>query len=228
MAKSIVVLSFVAAAIWPIESAKSPDDDRIPAQILIQFLVIERGENSGSARVLNRQQIMTFENHTANVSLGCFSPITCDDSVIWCGGPPRLSVRLQLTPRMTAVGKVQMNMISEVTSPYSEIMFRNGNGAGGYSESALIAQEGQTILRQVTKVVEMYVETQKIGRLGDLPYVGSFFCWQRSRKLESRLFLALTPHIIRNAEDLVHVRQSEDERIDKMLRHRSRLEELLP
>lgn len=130
-----------------------------------------------------------------------------------------VATELKVTPQISRADFVTM----KINLKLDDAAAANKDGAPNpitkrSAESVVIVQNGQTaviggITKDTTKVTE-----SKVPLFGDIPILGWLFKTSKSTKTKTNLNLFITPHIVRNSEDLEKIYQQKIKDRDAFLR----------
>ena len=131
-------------------------------------------------------------------------------------------VKLSLTPTITNAGNVIMDIEPSFATPYGSIMEEIPDGAGGKTSNlaatlltrremklkSVMVKDGETLV--VGGLIENN-ESKQVGKvpiLGDIPFIGALFRSSNAKKSKSELVIMLTPHILRDDEEMLDVEET--------------------
>ena len=192
--------------------------------VLVRALAARR-----TVHVLSRPQIRATNNQPARMEVGQEVPVvngvTVTDNFVTPQIEPRnVGIILQVTPRVTADGTVNMSVYAEKSAlaPGGVPVFTDvttGNVVesviidSAIAETVVAVPNGQTIVigGMITKSDETL--ERKVPWLGDLPVIGSAFRYDGTNTARSELLIFLTPRIIYNDIDAEVIKQIESERL---------------
>lgn len=166
---------------------------------------------NGLAQFLSTPSLMVLDNETATMNVGekiSISNNYTDSNGNTVNGTSYLNtgVNLNITPRVTAGGSVQMN-ITQTVSRQSSTKGAQGN-PNVYTRnitSAVVANDGQTIV--LGGLIQETADSSRSGvpLLQDLPAVGSLFRGTKRSKSRTELIVLITPHVARNAKEALRI-----------------------
>ncbi|MBM4136913.1 MAG: type II secretion system protein GspD [Nitrospira sp.] len=174
-------------------------------------------EFQGVVNVLSTPQILTSDNKEAEIVVGENVPMvskresdpTRTLSLFTTIERKDVGITLRLTPQITEGDYVKLDIYQEISSVKQE------------SENILISV-GPTTTKRSTKTSVVVKDTQtvvigglmqekdeetisKVPILGDIPLLGWLFKYKNAAKTKTNLLVFLTPHIVKEAEDLVSI-----------------------
>ncbi len=191
--------------------------------VLVRALRIQ-----GRVQILSRPQITAMDNQIAYINVGKEVPIVTSTTVTATGlvqqniDRRNVGVLLQVTPKITPDGQVQMRIKPEVSS-VDPVPVNLGNGNVGTAlnvqqlETTVAANDGETVgLGGLITKIDSKNEN-KIPWFGDLPGVGAMFRYRTHAKSKTELLIIMTPHIVRTADERQQVLCDEMKRMDWIL-----------
>ncbi len=161
----------------------------------------------GKLEVLSRPSILARHNQEATITIGLEVPfvrntrITQNGEIINTIEYEDIGIILQVTPRITSDGWVDMLVIPEISTLTGETVLISGEASAPVfakrsAETRVVVPDGRTVVigglmeDQVTETV------RKVPLLGSIPLLG--FAFRRTIKTKSKteLLIFLTPHIV--------------------------------
>lgn len=165
--------------------------------------------------ILSRPIILAQNNQEARILVGDQRPfIQVSRSLPTDGGVRdqvvqyrNVGTQLSILPTVTADGYVNLSITQEVSTATAEIQFGAPVINTREIETELLVRDGQTIV--LGGLVDHQKETTNTGipLLKDIPLIGAIFGSRSTRTVASELLLLLTPHIIRNDEEMEETTQ---------------------
>ena len=122
-----------------------------------------------------------------------------------------VGVSLSVTPTITDDGYVNIKIKPEVSSTPRTVELKNADGtvrssipivATSEAETQLLVKDGTTIILAGLMKDAQTDNTEKIPGLGDIPLLGRFFQSRGKESEKTELVIFLTPHIIKEGEDV--------------------------
>ena len=131
-------------------------------------------------------------------------------------------VKLSLTPTITNAGNVIMDIEPSFATPYQSIYEEIPDGQGGKTENlaaTLLTRREMKLKSVMVKDGETLVvggllendESKQVGKvpfLGDIPFIGALFRSSSVDKTKSELVIMLTPHILRDDDEMVNFEET--------------------
>jgi type II secretory pathway component GspD/PulD (secretin) len=180
-------------------------------------------QEDGRVQILSRPQVTTQDNQEANVFVGeiTYRPglttqnaNTTQTSV----EPVEVGLQLRVTPRLRPDGTVVMD-VQAVKSRIDEAnaVVIDGNVIENIATVSAIttvsAQSGQTIVFAGLIQTDSQQVVRGIPYMSNLPVVGPLFSFTQDRERRTELLIIMTPHVIRDEEELDMFRYAESERM---------------
>ncbi len=186
-------------------------------------LLIRALKVQGRMDILNRTQLTTLDNQTANILVGESIPYSTGLAITGLTTTSGISyqptgVLMNVTPRISPDGRVLMRVQPEVSS-----LSPNSVSVGGSPEPAFITQsvlttvaanDGETIVIGGLISKSDTKTENKVPWIGDLPYIGTAFRYRSQVKTKKELIVILTPHVVRSKADADRVLYEESRRMD--------------
>ncbi len=178
--------------------------------------------------VLARPQIMTLDNQPAFIQVGKRVPRITGTTINEVGQVNNIELEnigliLGVTPRISPDGMVVM----EIDAEKSELSFEDAVPVA-ISEGTPIMSPSITLTTAQTTVSAASGETIVLGGLitkskstiqrrvpwlADIPLLGNLFRYDSETEKRTELLIILTPHVVRNAEDMERIKQNEAARM---------------
>lgn len=166
---------------------------------------------NGLAQFLSTPSLMVLDNETASMNVGekiSISNNYTDSNGHQVNGTNYLNtgVNLNITPRVTAGGNVQMTVAQSVSRQASTRKGQsNPNVYTRDIDSVVVAKDGQTIV--LGGLIQENTDTSRAGvpLLQDLPAVGSLFRTTGRSKNRTELIVLITPHVAHNSDDALRI-----------------------
>ena len=181
-------------------------------------------EAEGRAQILSRPQVTTLDSQPATVNVGQITARpgdisqnanTTNQAVV----DTQVGLVLGVTPRVTPDGLIIMEVDAEKSrlGDAGDSVTINGNVIPNINNvtasTTVSAWSGQTV------VFAGLIETTKnhavrgIPFISDIPILGRLFEYTTESDVRRELLIILTPHIIRNDDDIDKIRYAESERM---------------
>ena len=177
--------------------------------------------------VLSTPQILTTHNQKARIVVGQNVPFVTGSSQTTGGLTTRtitrqdVGVTLELTPQVMAGDRVRLDIrqeISTVTETAESILIEIGPTTNKREAmTSVIVENHQTVVIGGLIRDDISISERKIPILGDIPLLGWLFRFQTKGFVKTNLLIFLTPHIVKDAEDLERIRLQKSEEMRKAL-----------
>lgn len=175
------------------------------------FLATALQRNSGT-NILSTPNLLTLDNEQASIIVGRTVPFVTGSYVTNSGDGASnpfqtieredVGLTLRIRPQISEGGTVKLDIYQEVSS----IDEATKNIAGIVTrkralETSVLIDNGQVIVLGGLLEDSGGDSTQSVPFLGDLPWIGSLFRYDRRQRTKTNLMVFLRPHIVRNAQD---------------------------
>lgn len=178
---------------------------------------ITASENDGKVNIVSAPHILTSDNEEAEIRIGNNIPIVTGRTEAATGGNnlsqavnverQDVGVTLRVTPQISEGDTLRLQIFQELTAVTDDIAAGNVEDVGvslrsRRVENTVVVNDGETVAIGGL-ISEQFDDAEtKVPFLGDIPFLGWIFK-QKSKSLQKvNLLVFLTPHIVRNAEDL--------------------------
>ena len=167
--------------------------------------------------IVSAPHILTSDNEEAEIIIGDNIPIVTGRTEAATGGDSLsqavnverqdVGVTLRVTPQISEGDTLRLNIYQEITevSPNPEVGDAADVGVALSNrkiENTVVVNDGETVAIGGL-IDESYTETESgVPFLRDIPYLGWLFKTKTETLRKTNLLIFLTPHIIRNADDL--------------------------
>lgn len=181
-------------------------------------------EFKGSVNVLSSPQILTSDNKEAEIVVGENVPfiskrelgVTTTSTVLNSIERKDVGITLRLTPQITEGDYVKMDIYQEISSLKNDsetILINIGPTTTKRStKTSVVVKDSQTVVIGGLMEEREDVSINKIPILGDIPVLGWLFKNTSRQKTKTNLLVFLTPHIVKEAEQLMKL--SNDKRTE--------------
>jgi general secretion pathway protein D len=174
----------------------------------------------GNLEVLSRPSILVRNNEQAIITLGQEVPfiqnsrVTADGQIINTVTYEDIGIILQVTPRITATGLVEMDVAPEISTLSGETVAISDTYdapviAKRAAETRVVVPDGRTVVIGGLMQDSKTETVRKVPILGDIPVLGFFFRRKIEDKTKTELLIFLTPHIVRESEALTAMTRRE-------------------
>ncbi len=181
-------------------------------------------EFKGSVNVLSSPQILTSDNKEAEIVVGENVPfiskrerdVTSTGTVLNSIERKDVGITLRLTPQITEGDYVKLDIYQEISSlknASETILINIGPSTTKRStKTSVVVRDSQTVVIGGLMEEREDVSINKIPILGDIPVLGWLFKNKSRQKTKTNLLVFLTPHIVKEAEQLMKL--SNDKRME--------------
>ena len=170
---------------------------------------------TGNVRILSRPVIQAQNNQEAEISVGEERPFISVSRALPTDQGVRdevvnyrdVATTLNITPTINPDGYVNLAIVQEVNNASAEVQFNAPVITKRTAVTQLLARDGQTIV--IGGLMDEQDERVRSGIpfLKDIPILGALFGTTRNNRIQSELFLFLTPHIVSTDSDADRIRQ---------------------
>ena len=187
--------------------------------------IITAGATDNSINILSAPHILTSDNEEAEILVGnnipiitsrvqqagtTAAPIAANDSLATSVNVERqdIGVTLRVTPQITEGNTMRLEIFQEITDINNQIQgVGNVNQVGPALsnrriENVVVVADNETVVIGGLIGDRYQDDVTKVPWLGDIPVLGWLFKTQNKKLGKANLLVFLTPHIVRNAEDL--------------------------
>ena len=177
-------------------------------------------EFKGTVNVLSTPQILTSDNKEAEIVVGENVPfvsqrerdITTTNTVLNSIERKDVGITLRLTPQITEGDFVKLDLYQEISSVKNAsdtILINIGPTTTKRStKTSVVVKDNQTVVIGGLMEERETVNVNKLPLLGDIPVIGWFFKNESKEKTKTNLLVFLTPHIVKEADQLVKLSES--------------------
>lgn len=167
--------------------------------------------------IVSAPHILTSDNEEAEIIIGDNIPIVTGRTEAATGGPSLsqavnverqdVGVTLRVTPQISEGETLRLNIFQEITEVSPNPATGDPDEVGvalsnRKIENTVVVNDGETVAIGGL-IDESYTETERgVPFLRDVPYLGWLFKTKTESLRKTNLLIFLTPHIIRNADDL--------------------------
>lgn len=173
-------------------------------------VVLNALASSSDVTILSRPVVLAQNNQDARILVGDQRPFvqlsrslptdqSVQDRVVQFRN---VGTQLTILPTISRDGFVNLSVLQEVSSATSEVQFGAPVINTRETETQVLVRDGHTAV--LGGLVDRQTEksTSGIPLLRDIPVLGGLFGTTRTQNVANELFILLTPHVIRNDEDL--------------------------
>jgi len=212
------------------KTIRLPDGTEVPAQTAL-FSALAADQD---IEVLSAPTLLTLDNEEARIIVGENVPFITGqaadiqnvDSVFTQVERRDVGIKLTITPQVSEGDIVTLDVQEEVSaivpaSVQTEIVTEIGPTYTIRSAETMVSvRDGRTAVIGGLMSNSLATRISKVPFLGDIPYLGRLFRSEAGRDEKVNLIVVLTPHIIRNADDLGRLSEQEGKR------YRGRVDEM--
>jgi general secretion pathway protein D len=175
-------------------------------------LMIKAFRKNSNIRVISNPQIVTIDNKTARISVGENIPYLMRSEESPSGAGYRNYEYKDVGTSLTILPKIRTN--NTVRLDLSVIVNKMDISRSGNAlpvtfkrelETSVSVGSGQTLVLGGVIGVESSRTDFKIPLLGDIPILGKIFRSTSESKIETNLFIFLTPHIIKKDSEITDI-----------------------
>jgi general secretion pathway protein D len=178
----------------------------------------------GAVNVLSTPQILTSDNKEAEIVVGENVPfiskrerdITNTSTVLNSIERKDVGITLRLTPQITEGDYVKLDLYQEISSIKQEsetILINIGPTTTKRStKTSVVVKDNQTVVIGGLMEEKEEENINKVPLLGDIPLLGWLFKNKTLEKKKTNLIVFLTPHIVKDAEQLFKL--TDDKRLE--------------
>lgn len=176
--------------------------------------------------VLSRPSVLTRSNQQATILVGQRVPTITGSQIAETTGAitntitqQDVGVILRVTPFITNDGYVEMIVSPEISS-ISGTTVSIGNGVNSpvidtrAADTVVVTKSDRTIVIGGLMTSEKNDIDSKVPILGDIPILGAAFRRQQHSHTKSELLIFLTPHVVNTPDDLDHLMDVEQQRLN--------------
>jgi len=178
-------------------------------------IVMSASRSNANIRVLSRPLIVAQNNYEARILIGSQRPFVQVVRAL----PTESAVRdqvvqyrdvgtsLSIRPTISSDGHVALTIVEEVSNATSETQFGAPVISSREASTRLVLNDGQTAV--IGGLIDYTQEDVRSGvpLLRDIPLLGLLFGSTTKTRVQTELFLFLTPHVVRTDEEAERLRQ---------------------
>lgn len=166
--------------------------------------------SSSDVTVLSRPVVIAQNNEEARILVGSQRPFIQVSRALPTDQAVRdqvvqfrdVGTQLTILPTINPDGYVSLSVLQEVSNATSEVQFDAPVISTREASTRLLVKDGHTVI--LGGLIENQKETSRSGIpiLKDIPVLGGLFGSSQTRTVSTELLLFLTPHVIRNDEEM--------------------------
>ena len=173
--------------------------------------------------ILSTPQVLAADNQKAKIVVGENRPFPTGQAQGITGGTlvtierKDVGVTLELTPQVLEDDLIRLELKQEITAIAENVAQTIGSGTASIPvgptttkrsmETTTIARDNQTIVVGGLVRDNITLSERKVPFLGDIPWLGWLFRFQSKQTEKLNLLVFLTPHLIRDENDIAELSQ---------------------
>jgi general secretion pathway protein D len=181
--------------------------------------------------VLSTPQILTSDNEEAEIVVGENVPfiskrerdITTTYTVLSSIERKDVGITLRIKPQITEGDYVKLDIYQEISSVKEStetILTTVGPTTTKRStKTSVVVKDGQTVVIGGLMQETEQKSTQKVPLLGDIPLLGFLFKYKSTSKTKTNLLVFLTPHIVKDSEQLSKITRQKHKEFSMREKH---------
>ena len=192
--------------------------------------LINLSKKDGDVNILSAPRLLTSDNEEAQIIIGDNVPIITSRLTSGASNDLNQSVSierkdaaltLKFTPQITEGNLVRLKIYQEITgvkdsaSSVGDVNQVGPTFTKRQLQNTVVAEDGKTVVLGGLISNSVQEGVNKVPFLGDIPLLGWLFKTKTTIERKTNLMIFITPKIIRNAEDLAQVTQSNREEMDQ-------------
>ncbi len=195
------------------------DSDGAATTIRVPTLqaIINALDESGYGNVLSAPQILTTDNEEAEIIVGDNVPfvtgyVTSAEATTTSSTISRedVGIKLTITPQISESNNVRLDIFQEISTVTATSDILGPTTSKRSAETVVVVQDHETVtiagLIQEINLESVY----KVPLLGDIPILGWLFKSKTVNQDTKNLLIYITPHIIRDAQELLALSKDRD------------------
>ncbi|MBU6281878.1 type II secretion system secretin GspD [bacterium] len=212
------------------QKLKLADGTEIPAQAA----VISALENETGVNVLSAPTILTTDNEEAEIVVGQNVPFVTSRATNETNLSNTFSqidrrdvgITLRLTPQISEGDTVRLLLFEEVSAlvktPLPEVLQLGPTTTVRSATTNVVVRDSDTVA--IGGLISDRLDNAQSGvpYLTDIPVVGNLFKYQEKQKEKVNLIILLTPHIVRDPDQMLQVSEGEKARFRQAMVGRGR------
>jgi len=178
---------------------------------------VTASENNGDVNIVSAPHILTSDNEEAEIRIGNNIPIVTGRTQAATGGDnlsqtvnverQDVGVTLRVTPQISEGDTLRLQIFQELTAVTDDINAGDVDDVGvslrsRRVENTVVVNDGETVAIGGLRSEQFDDTENKVPFLGDIPFLGWLFKTKGETLRKVNLLVFLTPHIVRNADDL--------------------------
>jgi len=188
--------------------------------------VLKALDSKGAVNVLSTPTILTSDNKEAEIFVGQNVPFISATNLTSTGLSQQsverkdIGIDLKITPQISEGEYVKLDIYQEISAVVPTLRSANTVSASDLITTKRSAKTSVVVKDKETVVIGGLIQDQenetvsKIPFLGDIPYLGWLFKSVHKDRTKTNLLIVLTPHIIRDTEDMTEVTDTQKKKFD--------------
>ncbi len=215
-------LGGAVAAATSDKTIEGPDGKEIPAQVGLLRALSEDGD----VEILSAPTLLTLDNQEAEILVGQNVPFVTGQgvdraavgNVFTSVDRQDVGIKLKIKPQVSEGDNVILEVEEEVSALVANALL-DANQVGPTTtirsaKTTVSVADGQTVIIGGLISDSIMKRDSKVPILGDIPFLGRLFRVDSDAREKVNLLVILTPHIIRNSEDLQIVSERKQQRFE--------------
>ncbi len=195
---------------------------------VLGYVLLNASGTDKNFNVLSTPQIVTTDNHEAELNVGEEIPVPTNNRISDTGTQfytfeyKAVGVKLKITPHITKQKKITLDLYLEVNSILSQTTVLSSGSVipptlGKRDLKTKIAiEDGKTIVVGGLIRNDKKIEETKVPYLGDIPLLGWFFKHKTVSYTKTNLLLFITPHILTEAKRIDAITQQKKDEQNRL------------
>ena len=196
------------------------DGTEIPAEVA----VVTALENETGVNVLSAPTILTTDNEEAEIVVGQNVPFVTSRATNETNLSNTFSqidrrdvgITLRLTPQISEGDTVRLLLFEEVSAlvktPLSEVLQLGPTTTVRSATTNVVVRDSETVAIGGLISDRLDSGTSGVPYLTDIPVIGNLFKYEERQKEKVNLIILLTPHIVRNPDQMLQASEGEKAR----------------
>jgi len=187
--------------------------------------VLRALETNGAVNVLSTPNIMTSDNKEAEIFVGENVPFITSTNLSSTGLSQQsvnrqdVGIKLKITPQISEGEFVKLDIFQEISAVKAD----RGQATDivtttRSAKTSVVVKNKDTVIIGGLIQDQDQVNVSKVPLLGDIPLLGWFFKSKSTTRQKTNLMIILTPRIIRGAEEMTEVTDSQKKKFDDAVR----------
>jgi len=182
--------------------------------------IVQAYQKDRDVNILSTPQILTTDNQEASIMVGKNIPFqtkstTTNNETFSSFEYRDVGKMLKVTPIISKDNMVRLNISLEVTALESTTDFRPTTLKRNINTTVIVRDGGTVVLGGLIEDLGVTAD-YKLPCLGSVPLIGWLFRSRANAGEKSNLYIFLTPHVINNPKDALHVYEKKRGYIDRI------------